>query len=70
MLPKAINYILEYTEQLRVSALRNGQLWDSKYIKAEMEQSSETFDYNVVEMIRWIENRADYIDQDPNMGLY
>jgi hypothetical protein len=70
MLPKAINYILEYTEQLRVSALRNGQLWDSKYIKAEMEQSSETFDYNVVEMIRWIENRADYIDKDPNMGLY
>ncbi len=70
MLSEAVEYIQEYTERLRVSALRNGQLWNSKYIIAEMELSSETFDHNVVEMLRWIENRADYIDQDPNMGLY
>lgn len=64
--PQVMAYIDYYAAMIRVSALRNGELWPLE----RNIYTTERFDDSVAAMKEWIEKRIEYIDNDPNHGLF
>ncbi|MDE5869549.1 MAG: CotH kinase family protein, partial [Muribaculaceae bacterium] len=64
LLPQWLDYMDEYSDLIRISALQDGELWpDPNY-------SSSDFDNQIEKIKEWIEQRIELIDKDRNYMLY
>ena len=71
LLPQLLEYIDEYTATIEASALADAEIWDplrsSSWASAP---GASHFRKNNERLKQWLMNRIDFIDRDPNMGLY
>lgn len=68
--PEVMRFIDDYSSAIRISALRNGQLWPEGEIPDITISSSSRFDDNVALLKEFLVKRMDYLDHSPNLGLY
>ena len=69
LFPLLLDYIDTYADQIRVSALQNGERWPGTG-PDDHGISSEDFDNNVSTLKSWLINRVTYLDTAPNHGIY
>lgn len=64
LLPQLWEYFDAYAALIRPAALRNGALWPENEVNTSIpgNLSTETFDRNVAQLRRWIEQRVEFIE--------
>ncbi len=69
-LPELLDFIDREAEKIKVSALRDGEIFpESSAYQGTHGISTETFDTNVAHLKKWIQEQADMISSDPSFML-
>ncbi len=67
--PQWLEYFDEYAAMIEVTAYQNGQRWTADE-NSKQAGSSADFHKNAAEMRRWIIDRVEFINSDPQRGLF
>lgn len=68
--PELLKYLDEYADHIEPSALQNGLIWTG--YNGGYYQTVSTFKFrdNYNTLLKWLNNRVEFISNDPNFGLY